>query len=166
MEVDQVVLQWRAEEQAVRARLTAPGVAPAAQVFGRTGMEVLEAIFAGELPPPPMGDTLDFVPIHMAPGCAVFQGRPQRRHYNPLGTVHGGWLATLLDSAVGCAVHSTLDAGQGYTTLELKVAFHKAIRHDTGPSAEPYVEGALLAIRKVATLAPGVHRGLDAVLAL
>jgi uncharacterized protein (TIGR00369 family) len=51
----------------------------------------------------------------------VFQGRPQRRHYNPLGTVHGGWFATLLDSAVGCAIHATLPAGKGYTTLELKV---------------------------------------------
>jgi len=91
------------------------------RISGRTGMEALDAIFAGELPPPPIGDTLDFVPIHMAPGLAVFQGRPQRKHYNPMGTVHGGWFATLLDSAVGCAVHSTLPAGKGYTTLELKI---------------------------------------------
>jgi uncharacterized protein (TIGR00369 family) len=84
-------------------------------------MEVLDAIFAGELPAPPMGETLDFLPIRMAPGLAVFQGRPQRRHYNPLGTVHGGWFAALLDSAVGCAVHTTLQAGIGYTTLEIKV---------------------------------------------
>jgi uncharacterized protein (TIGR00369 family) len=121
MEVDQVVARWGAEEQAVRARLRAPEAAPTEQVFGRTGMEVFEAIFAGELPPAPIGHTLDFVPIQMAPGLAVFQGRPQRRHYNPLGTVHGGWFATLLDSAVGCAVHSTLPAGKGYTTLELKI---------------------------------------------
>src|SRR5215210_591844 len=84
-------------------------------------MEMFEAIFAGELPPAPIGDTLDFVPIHIEPGAASFQGRPQRRHYNPLGTVHGGWFATLLDSAVGCAVHSTLPAGRSYTTAELKV---------------------------------------------
>jgi uncharacterized protein (TIGR00369 family) len=90
-------------------------------VLGLSGMEVFEAIFAGELPAPPMGETLDFVPIRMEPGLAVFQGRPLRRHYNPLGTVHGGWFATLLDSAVGCAVHSMLPAGKGYTTLELKV---------------------------------------------
>ena len=68
-----------------------------------------------------MGETLDFVPIHIAPGEAVFQGRPRQRHYNPLGTVHGGWFATLLDTAVGCAVHAGLPAGKSYTTLELKV---------------------------------------------
>ena len=84
-------------------------------------MEVFEAIFAGELPAPPIGETMDFVPVHMEPGIAIFQGRPQLRHYNPLGTVHGGWFCTLLDSALGCAVHTTLPAGMGYTTLELKV---------------------------------------------
>ena len=90
-------------------------------------MEMLQPVFAGELPQPPIGDTLDFVPIRMLPGEAVFQGRPQRRHYNPLGTVHGGWFATLLDSAVGCAIHTTLPAGQGFTTLELKVNFVRAL---------------------------------------
>ncbi|MFT0737415.1 PaaI family thioesterase [Ralstonia wenshanensis] len=113
--------RWMADEATVRARLRDPDTAPQGQVAGRSGMEVFEAIFAGELPPPPIGDTLDFVPIHMALGEAIFQGRPQRRHYNPLGTVHGGWFATLLDSAVGCAIHTTLPAGKGYTTLELKV---------------------------------------------
>lgn len=121
MTIEQVIERWRADEAKVRARLREPNAAPQEQVAGRSGMEVFEAIFAGELPPAPIGDTLDFVPIHMAPGEAVFQGRPQRRHYNPLGTVHGGWFATLLDSAVGCAIHATLPAGKGYTTLELKV---------------------------------------------
>lgn len=121
MDVDQVVAHWEADEVRVRTRLSAPDAEPKAQVFGRSGMEMFEAIFSGELPPAPMGDTLDFVPIHMEPGTAVFQGRPHRRHYNPMGTVHGGWFATLLDSAVGCAVHSMLPAGKGFTTLELKV---------------------------------------------
>lgn len=121
MTVDQVIELWKADEAKVRTRLQEPNTAPQEQLAGLSGMEVFEAIFAGELPPPPIGDTLDFVPIRMAPGEAVFQGRPQRRHYNPLGTVHGGWFATLLDSAVGCAVHATLPAGKGYTTLELKV---------------------------------------------
>jgi uncharacterized protein (TIGR00369 family) len=122
MDVSQVLIDWESEEQAVRARLRpSDAPPPAKQVVGMSGMEVLEAIFAGELPAPPMGQTLDFVPIRMEPGLAVFQGRPQQRHYNPLGTVHGGWFATLLDSAVGCAVHSTLPAGKGYTTLEIKV---------------------------------------------
>jgi uncharacterized protein (TIGR00369 family) len=121
MNVQQVVARWDAEEKAVRVRLRDADAAPQEQIAGRTGMEMFEAIFAGELPPAPIGNTLDFVPIHIEPGAAVFQGRPQRRHYNPLGTVHGGWFATLLDSAVGCAVHSTLPAGKGFTTLELKI---------------------------------------------
>lgn len=121
MNVQQVVARWDAEEKAVRVRLRDADAASQEQIAGRTGMEMFEAIFAGALPPAPIGDTLDFVPIHIEPGAAVFQGRPQRRHYNPLGTVHGGWFATLLDSAVGCAVHSTLPAGKGFTTLELKI---------------------------------------------
>jgi uncharacterized protein (TIGR00369 family) len=119
---------WRAEEDAVRARLAATtGYARPDQLNGHTGLEVFEAIFSGELPRPPIGETLDFVPIHIEYGLAVFQGRPNRRHYNPLGTVHGGWFATLLDSALGCAVHSTLSAGKGYTTLELKLNIVRAL---------------------------------------
>lgn len=122
VDVSRVLREWEAEEQAVRARLRpADAPPPTRRIQGLSGMEVFAAIFAGDLPVPPMGQTLDFVPIRMEPGLAVFQGRPLRRHYNPLGTVHGGWFATLLDSAVGCAVHSTLPAGRGYTTLEIKV---------------------------------------------
>jgi uncharacterized protein (TIGR00369 family) len=150
MTTEETVARWEAEERSVRTRLGAtPGVARPEQVVGRTGMEVLDAIFAGELAPPPIGDTLDFVPIHIEPGVAVFQGRPQRRHYNPLGTVHGGWFATLLDSAVGCAVHSTLPAGKAYTTLELKINIVRALT-----DAVPLVraEGKLIhAGRQVAT---------------
>lgn len=124
MDMNNVVAEWQAQEQAVRARLrpadAPPPRLPLAQL---SGLQVLQAIFDGELPPPPMGNTLDFVPISMAPGQAIFQGRPARQHYNPMGTVHGGWFATLLDSAVGCAVHTTLPAGKGYTTLELKVNY-------------------------------------------
>jgi len=90
MTVDQVIERWKADEAAVCARLRNADVATQEQLAGRSGMEVFEAIFAGEIPPAPIGDTLDFVPIHVAAGEAVFQGRPQRRHYNPLGTVHGG----------------------------------------------------------------------------
>ncbi|HEY0747315.1 MAG TPA: PaaI family thioesterase [Steroidobacteraceae bacterium] len=121
-------LRWRAEEDAVRARLAATaGYVRPDELNGFTGLEMFEAIFSGELPPPPIGETLDFVPIHIEYGLAVFQGRPNKRHYNPLGTVHGGWFATLLDSAVGCAVHSTLPAGKGYTTLELKLNIVRAL---------------------------------------
>jgi uncharacterized protein (TIGR00369 family) len=72
---------------------------------------------------------MDFLPIEMAPGRAVFQGTPLLRHYNPLGTVHGGWIATLLDSCVGCAVHTTLAAGKAYTTAELKINYVRAVTH-------------------------------------
>lgn len=127
MQVDEVLTQWRQDEERVRARLSPTNAPPRGSVFGRSGMEIFEAIFAGELPGPPIGETLDFIPIAMSPGLAIFQGRPARRHYNPLGTVHGGWYATLLDSAVGCAVHTTLPAGKGYTTLELKVNMVRAL---------------------------------------
>jgi uncharacterized protein (TIGR00369 family) len=150
MSVEETVARWGAEEAAVRARLAATaGCVRPDELGGRTGMQVFEAIFAGELPRPPMGDTLDFVPIHIETGLAVFQGRPQLRHYNPLGTVHGGWFATLLDSAVGCAVHSTLPAGKAYTTLELKLNIVRALT-----DAVPLVraEGRLVhAGRQVAT---------------
>jgi uncharacterized protein (TIGR00369 family) len=113
--------QWRARAAEVRARFAAPGSARADQVSGMSGMQVFEAMFAGTLPRPPIGDTLDFLPVEIEPGRAVFQGQPLPRHYNPLGTVHGGWFATLLDSAVGCAVHASLPAGKSYTTAELKI---------------------------------------------
>ena len=121
LSTDQTLAEWQAQETAVRTRLAASGTAARQKTAGLSGMQVFEAIFAGELPAPPIGETLDFIPIHMAPGVAVFQGRPLLRHYNPLGTVHGGWFCALLDSAGGCAVHTTLPAGKGYTTLEIKV---------------------------------------------
>jgi uncharacterized protein (TIGR00369 family) len=88
---------------------------------------LFEGIFSGELPAPPIGHTLDFLPVHIEPGHAIFQGRPSQAHYNPMGSVHGGWFATLLDSALGCAVHSAMPAGKAYTTLELKVNIVRAL---------------------------------------
>jgi len=120
--------RWREEEEAVIGRLAGEvGWAQPEQVAGLSGLEVFEAIFAGRLPRPPIGDTLDFMPIKIERGLAVFQGRPSTKHYNPMGSVHGGWFATLLDSAVGCAVHSTLPAEKGYTTLELKLNIVRAL---------------------------------------
>jgi uncharacterized protein (TIGR00369 family) len=121
--------RWEADEAAVLARFgnAQPGVSRPDQVAGKTGMEVFEAMFAGELPSPPIGHTLNFVPVHMEPRIAVFQGRPSFAHYNPLGSVHGGWFATLLDSAVGCCIHTALPAGKSYTTVELKINIVKAL---------------------------------------
>lgn len=82
---------------------------------------------------PPIGETLDFALVELERGRVVFEGSPSRKVYNPIGSVHGGYAATLLDSACGCAVHSSLPAGQGYTTLELKIAYHRALSDASGP---------------------------------
>ncbi|MBS0445934.1 MAG: PaaI family thioesterase [Proteobacteria bacterium] len=116
-----VLAAWQAQEEQLRQTMRQPGVARPEQVAGKTGLQFFEAIFSGEIPYPPIGETLDFIPVEMSPGRAVFQGRPQFRHYNPLGTVHGGWFATLLDSCVACAVHTMLPVGKIYTTAELKI---------------------------------------------
>ena len=113
--------RWQADEAAIRARLAPAGLSRPDQVAGLTGLEMLRAMIEGRLPPPPIAETLDFGLVEVAFGRAVFQGKPLLRHYNPLGSVHGGWYATLLDSALGCAVHSTMPVGKTYTTAELKV---------------------------------------------
>lgn len=113
--------EWQAQEVTLRKRLGAPGLITRQSTATMSGLQIFETIFAGDLPSPPIGETMDFIPVHMEKGLAVFQGKPMLKHYNPLGTVHGGWYCTLLDSAVGCAVHTTLPAGKGYTTLEIKV---------------------------------------------
>jgi uncharacterized protein (TIGR00369 family) len=97
-----------------------------------TGMEYMEAIVAGELPPPPIAVTLRMGPIEVGEGRAVFSGEPGEEHYNPIGVVHGGYAATLLDSALGCAVHTTLPAGIAYTSLGLEAKYVRPITRDTG----------------------------------
>jgi uncharacterized protein (TIGR00369 family) len=97
-----------------------------------TGLETLRAIAAGEAPGAPIAELLGFAPVEAEEGRVVFAAEPGPEHYNPIGTVHGGLAATLLDSAMGCAVHSTLPAGVGYTTLELKVNFTRPITSETG----------------------------------
>jgi uncharacterized protein (TIGR00369 family) len=96
------------------------------------GLDYLRAIAAGEIPPPPIAVLLGFELVAVEAGRAVFAVTPHEFHYNPIGVVHGGLAATLLDSAMGCAVHSTLPAGTAYTTLEVKVNFARAITRDTG----------------------------------
>jgi uncharacterized protein (TIGR00369 family) len=97
-----------------------------------TGMEYMEAIVAGELPPPPIAVTLRMGPVELGEGRAVFVGEPGEEHYNPIGVVHGGYAATLLDSALGCAVHTTLPAGVGYTSLGLEAKYVRPITRETG----------------------------------
>ena len=113
------------------------------------GLGALQAIAEGSLPPPPIAGLMNMEPVEVAPGRAVFVGVPGEEHYNPIGTVHGGWASTLLDSALGCAVQTTLPAGVGFTTLDLRVSFVRPIRQDTGrilASAEVVHRG-----RRVAT---------------
>ncbi|MCV0397816.1 MAG: PaaI family thioesterase [Rhizobiaceae bacterium] len=96
-----------------------------------TGLEQLKALMASGRNAP-IADTLDFTLAEIEEGRVVFEGTPTLKVYNPIGAVHGGWAATLLDSACGCAVHSRLLAEQAYTTLELKVAYHRAMTETTG----------------------------------
>src|SRR5438105_1938907 len=97
-----------------------------------SGIDYMRALERGELPPPPAAVLLDMFPVEVEPGRAVFELEPAEYQYNPIGSVHGGVVTTLLDSAMGCAVHSLLPAGAGYTTLELKVNFLRRVTTETG----------------------------------
>ena len=97
------------------------------------GIDYLKAIIAGELPPPPITALMQFDLVEAEPGKVVFICRPDGSVYNPNGRVHGGLVCTLLDSVAGLAVHSTLPAGKGYTSIEIKVDYLKAVRFGTGP---------------------------------
>jgi uncharacterized protein (TIGR00369 family) len=104
----------------------------AARAHGSSGLDFLRAIAAGELPRAPIQDLLGFDLIEVDEGRVVFAAEPGEQHYNPIGAVHGGVAATLLDSAMGAAVHSTLPQGSAYVTLEVKFNLVRAITADTG----------------------------------
>jgi uncharacterized protein (TIGR00369 family) len=129
--------QWLDAAATVHARILAgggkPGFADLKQVAGMTGLAILQAMLAGEIPYSHIGETMDFSLIEIEAGKATFQGTPQLKHLNPMGGVHGGWYATLLDSAVGCAVHTMMPAGRAYTTAELSVNIVRAATPKTGP---------------------------------
>jgi uncharacterized protein (TIGR00369 family) len=99
---------------------------------GRTGLELLQELLAHRLPPPPIANLMGFTIASVAEGSAVFEGEPGEYLYNPIGVVHGGYAMTLLDSALGVAVHTTLGVGERYTSLETKVNFVRPITLDTG----------------------------------
>lgn len=124
--------------------------ATAAQVGRRGGLAVLQAMLAGELPPPPVMRLLDFEGLEAYEGRVVFRMAVREFHYNPLGTVHGGVLATLLDTATGCAVHSTLPAGTGYTSLDLATKFLRPATVDSGTLT---CEGTVLSRGRTTALA-------------
>jgi uncharacterized protein (TIGR00369 family) len=124
---------WLLEMERLRARTAQPGLADAATLARLSGLEFLRAIVRGEIPDPPITRTLDFYLLEVAPGCAAFLGLPAFAHYNPIATVHGGWHATLLDSAMACAVQTACEAGRAYTTLEFKVHCVRPLTERTGP---------------------------------
>jgi uncharacterized protein (TIGR00369 family) len=97
-----------------------------------SGLEYLQAIVDRRLPPPPMGQVMRFEFLAVEPGRVVFACEPDESAYNPIGVVHGGLVCTLLDSVAGCALHSTLPAGKGYTSVEIKVNYLRAVRLSSG----------------------------------
>src|SRR5271154_1736073 len=121
-------------EPALRTRLVAwkEPVVDLAQIAAMSGLEYLQHLLDGG-GVPPIAALLDFRLVRVEPGRAVFAGTPAEFHYNPIGVVHGGFAATLLDSALGCAVHTTLKPGFAYTTVELKVNYVRPLLMTTGP---------------------------------
>jgi len=106
-----------------------------------SGLDYLKAMQEGKIPSPPIGILMDMRIVEVTEGRVIFAAQPAEYHYNPLGTVHGGLAATLLDSALGCAIHSTLQAGTGYTTLELKVNYLRPMTRESGMM---YCEGKVI----------------------
>ena len=136
MTTEETQALWMQQYDAIVERMKAgagPGLAKPADIAGLTGLQQMQAMLNGQLPYPHIADTLDYSLVEVGEGRAVFQGQPQLKHYNPLGSVHGGWYATLLDSALGCAVHTMLPVGRGYTTAELGVNIVRAASHKSGP---------------------------------
>jgi uncharacterized protein (TIGR00369 family) len=109
------------------------GVVPAETLLQYDGLTFLRGLIDGRFPAPPITQTLGFALSEVEHGRAVFTGTPETRHYNPIGTVHGGFAMTLLDSALACAIHSTLARGETYTTLEIKVNLVRPLTTETGP---------------------------------
>lgn len=108
------------------------GVIPVETIKSMSGLELMQAICSGRLPFAPISEAMNFWPEEVEHGRIVFAGQPNHSHYNPIGSVHGGYAGTLLDSCMSCAVQSTLEKGYGYTTLEYRVHLVRAIQADTG----------------------------------
>ena len=111
---------------------TATGPIPMELARTRRGIDLFQDMIAGKLPAAPIAKTLNFTLVRAEEGVVEFRGYPLAEHYNPLGTVHGGWPATILDSALGCCVHTMLPAGTGYTTIEFKVNLMRPMSEKTG----------------------------------
>jgi uncharacterized protein (TIGR00369 family) len=123
-----------------------------AELAAMSGLDQLRAIFDGRAGYNGMVQHLGLKPVSAEEGLVIFEGSPTRTFYNPIGSVHGGYAATLLDTVVGCAVHSTMKPGQSFTTLELKVAYHRALTDRSGPVR---AEGRLVSSGRRAAFAEG-----------
>ena len=143
---------WQEKMAQLRARTPEPGLANPGHAAKLGGLDLLQAMTRGEVPDPPITRTLDFYLLEVERGRAVFQGLPQFAHYNPIGSVHGGWHATLLDSAMACAVHTLVEPGSGYTTLEFKIHCVRPLTEKTGPVR---AEGTVVASGKRTATAEG-----------
>jgi uncharacterized protein (TIGR00369 family) len=128
------------------------GVTPTHIMAAMAGIEFVRAIFAGQLPAPPIMQTIEPFDSTAEPGVVAMSSIPGFRHYNPIGSVHGSYAAALLDSAMGMAVHSMLPAGTGYTTLEFKISFIRGMTEDSGPVRS---EGRTLSVGRRAATAEG-----------
>lgn len=108
------------------------GLIPREIAMRMSGLEMLQSIVNGTQPGPPIAETADFWVTEVEDGRIVFEAMPSMKFYNPLGTVHGGWISAILDSAMGCAVHSTLAPGQSYTTTSMTINFVRPVLDSTG----------------------------------
>ncbi|HEV2674283.1 MAG TPA: PaaI family thioesterase [Aliidongia sp.] len=111
---------------------TAFGMVPRDQAVTISGLDFLRGMQDGIYPAPPFSEVADIWPISVEVGRIVFEGAPSARFYNPLGTVHGGWIALVLDTVMGCAIHSALKPGQGFTTTDMSTTFLRAVTEKTG----------------------------------
>jgi len=110
----------------------APAPLSADVLRGRPGIDILRDMMRGALPAPPINQLMATRLVEVGVGLAVFEGEPGLEHYNPIGSVHGGYAATLLDSCMGCAVHSALPAGSGYTTIDINITYVRPMTTATG----------------------------------
>jgi uncharacterized protein (TIGR00369 family) len=132
------------------------GVVPREVLTAGTGLDFLHALIRGDHPPPPFSRATGIYMREVAEGRAVFAGTPSADFLNPLGSVHGGWTSAILDSAMACAVHTTLKAGEGYTSVEMKINFVRPVMPDLG---ELTCEGVV--IHRGGTLATSEGKLLD-----
>ena len=128
------------------------GVISPERLKSAPGLELLQAIIDGDGAQPPIGQLMDFQLVAASHGRVLFEGLPGTAHYNPLGSVHGGYAAAILDSCMGCAVHSALPAGSGYTTLEIKINYIRAMTTATG---KVFAEGRIIHVGKRSATSEG-----------